>query len=371
MSQITQTRPEIVHVTSYYPPHLGGMEKGTALRAERFVDRGYVVSVYTSNIGYSRKNIYKGGVQVNYLKSIEIAHTPIMFTLFFRLLALPRHSLIHLHVAQAFSSEVVYLISRLKGVPYVAHIHLDVDPSGPLGFLLETYKKLFLARVLKSAAKILCQTELQKRLIASRYALPLESIVVIPNGVAEEYFVGKRTSENAVPHLLFVGRLGVQKNLPLLIEAVSQMQTNVILDIVGEGELKESIEALIQKYKLPNVHLHGKKIGKELLEFYKSADIFVLPSLKEGLSNSMLEALAAGLPVVASNLPEIRDVLGESGVLIQEPTPTNYARTLDVLLSDKQAIQNLSILSIQKARCYEWKDVLDATEDLYKEVYMG
>jgi glycosyltransferase involved in cell wall biosynthesis len=374
MSKLTPTKPTIIHVTSYYPPHLdglGGQEKGTALRAERFVDRGYTVSVYTSDIGYSPKAASNTKVQVHYLKSIELAHTPIMFTLFFRLLALPRHSLIHLHVAQAFTPEIVYLISKLKGIPYIAHIHLDVDPSGPLGFLLETYKKLFLKRVLKSAAKILCISDANKRLIASKYALPLEPIVMIPNGVAEEYFVGKRTSQNPVPHLLFVGRLSVQKNLPLLIEAVSQMQTSVFLDIVGEGELRENLEALIQKYKLQNVKLHGQKTGSELIEFYKSADIFVLPSFKEaGLPNSVLEALAAGLPIVASDLPEIRDSLDECAVLIQDATATNYARTLDALLSNKQAIQNMSILSVQKARSRSWKNVLDATEDLYKETWI-
>ncbi len=367
MASITQTRPAIVHVTPYYPPHLGGMEKGTALRAERFVDRGYTVSVYTSDMGYSRKAVSNSKVQVHYLKSIKFAHTPIIFTLFFRLLALPRHALIHLHVAEAFSPEIAYYISRLKGIPYIAHIHLDVDPSGPLGFLVGPYKKLFLKRILKSAAKIICQTESQKSVIASKYALPLESIAVIPNGVAEEYFVGQRTSQNPVPHLLFVGRLAAQKNLSLLIEAIAQMQTSVFLDVVGEGELRKNIEALIQKRNLHNVRLHGQKTARELLDFYKSADIFVLPSLKEGLSNAMLEALAAGLPVVASDLPEIREIIGECGVLIQDPTATNYARTLDALLSNKQALQNLSILSVQKARSYTWDSVLDATEDVYRE----
>ena len=81
----------------------------------------------------------------------------------------------------------------------------------PFGFLLEPYKKLFLKRVLQSAAKIICQTDQQKKLIAAKYALPLEAIVVIPNGVAEEYFVGKRKSENPIPHLLFVGRLELRK----------------------------------------------------------------------------------------------------------------------------------------------------------------
>src|SRR5207237_269601 len=67
MSKKAQTRPTIIHVTSYYPPHLGGMEKGTALRAERFVDRGYTVSVYTSDIGYSRKVVSNAKARVHYL----------------------------------------------------------------------------------------------------------------------------------------------------------------------------------------------------------------------------------------------------------------------------------------------------------------
>src|SRR5579859_4692190 len=215
MSQITGTKPAIIQVISYYPPHLGGMENVAALIAEGFVEKGYAVSVYTSDIGYSRDAVPHSKSQVHYLKSIELAHTPIMFTLFFRFLALPHRSLIHIHVAQAFSPEMVYLISKLRRIPYITHIHMDVDPSGRLGFLLATYKKLFLKRVLKSAAKIICLSEPQKKLIATKYALPLESIVVIPNGVAETYFVGKKTSENTVPHLLFVGRLAAQKN-PLL-----------------------------------------------------------------------------------------------------------------------------------------------------------
>ena len=62
MSKISQTEPTIIHVTSYYPPHLGGMEKGAALRAEGFVDRGYTVSVYTSDIGYSRHAVLNAKV---------------------------------------------------------------------------------------------------------------------------------------------------------------------------------------------------------------------------------------------------------------------------------------------------------------------
>ena len=342
MSKISLLKPEIVQVIAYYPPHLGGMENCAAQIAEGFADKGYVVSVYTSNIGYLHNAIPTSKVRVHYLKSIEFAHTPIILSLFFRLLALPHHSLIHIHVSQAFSPEIVYMISKLRRIPYIAHIHLDVDPSGPFGFLLGTYKRVFLKRVLRSAAKIICLSEPQKKLIAAKYTLPMESIVVIPNGVAEKYFIERNVGEKVVLHLLFVGRLSPQKNLSLLVNAVAQMQTNVCVDIVGEGEERENIEALIKKCGLQNVELHGKKTGEELLDLYRSADIFVLPSLKEGISLAMLEALAAGLPIVASDAPEIRPILSECGVLIQDPTATNYARVLDELASNKDMLSNLS-----------------------------
>ena len=359
--------PTIVQVTSYYPPHLGGMENVAAQITEGLTAKGYAVAVYTSDRGYSSNTVNSSKSPVHYLKSIEFAHTPIMFSLFFRLLALPRHALIHLHVSQAFSPEIVYLVSRLRGIAYIAHIHLDVDASGPFGFLLAPYKKIFLKRVLKSAAKVICLSEPQRQLIARQYALPLESIVVIPNGVAQEYFVGARTHQNPVPRLLFVGRLAAQKNLALLIETCAQMQVQAFLDIVGEGEERAKIEALIQQYRLQNVKLHGRKTGQELIELYRSADMFVLPSLKEGVSLSMLEAMAAGLPVVASDAPEIRHILGECGVLIQEPTATNYASALDATLSNKDIMRKLSMLSTQKARAYSWRKLLDALEEVYKE----
>ncbi len=370
MAKITLS-PTIVQVVSYYPPHLGGMENCAAHIAEGLVDKGYAVLVYTSDRGHVQSAVNNSKSQVHYLKSIEFAHTPIIFSLFFRLLALPRHSLIHLHVAQAFSPEIVYLISKVRRIPYIAHVHMDVDPSGPYGFLLEFYKKLFLKWVLKSAAKIICLSDANKKFIAAKYGLPLESIVVISNGVAETYFVGKKMSSQTIPHILFVGRLVPQKNLALLIEAVAQMQTSVFLDIVGEGELRKNIEALIQKHQLKNIQLHGKKTGKELLELYQSADIFVLPSLKEGISLSMLEALAAGLPVIASDSPEIRPILGECGILIQDPTAKNYAKALDAVLSDEDTMRKLGTLSIQKARSYSWENVLNSIEDVYKQVALS
>jgi glycosyltransferase involved in cell wall biosynthesis len=368
MSTVNACKPNIIQIISYYPPHLGGMENCAAQIAEGLVDKGYPVEVYTSDAGCSQIALPASKAHVHYLKCVEFAHTPVIFTLFFKLLSIPRFSVMHLHVSQAYSPEIVYLISKLKKIPFIAHIHLDVDASGPFGFLLKPYKKVFLKRVLQSASKIICLSEPQKKLIADKYALPLHAITVIPNGVGEIYFTHKTVQENTVPHLLFVGRLAPQKNLPLLLEAIAQMKEKVHLDIVGEGEDRSNIEALIIKQRLQNVILHGKKTGQELIDLYKSADIFVLPSFKEGISLSMLEALAAGLPVVASDSPEIREILAGCGLLIKDPTAANYAKALDAIVSNKSSVQKLSALSVQKARSYSWLKVLDSIEGVYQEV---
>ncbi|HYT42977.1 MAG TPA: hypothetical protein VEP90_11590, partial [Methylomirabilota bacterium] len=68
MPKITLTTPTIIQVTSYYPPHLGGMENVVAQIAEGFVDKGYAVSVYTSDIGYSRNAVPNSKAEVHYLK---------------------------------------------------------------------------------------------------------------------------------------------------------------------------------------------------------------------------------------------------------------------------------------------------------------
>jgi glycosyltransferase involved in cell wall biosynthesis len=72
--------------------------------------------------------------------------------------------------------------------------------------------------------------------------------------------------------------------------------------------------------------------------------------------------------VVASDTPEVGENLGECGVLIQDPAATNYARVLDALLSDKDALRKLSNVSVQTARSYSWETTLDSIEDVYKEI---
>lgn len=204
-----------------------------------------------------------------YLSAFEIAHTPIFPKLLSCLISIPKESIIHLHISQAFSPELVYLVSKIRRIPYVAHFHLDVDASGTFGFLLKPYKKVFLSRILKNADKIIALTAEQKEEISKKYKINRSRIVVIPNGVGEEFFIKRSRNVHKIPHLLFVGRLASQKNLLFMVDAVSKMNERVVLDIVGDGEDREKIKNEIKNKKLKNIFLHGKKTGKDLINYYK------------------------------------------------------------------------------------------------------
>jgi len=360
---------KIIQVSSYYPPHLGGGDNVVRAISEQLAKNGHEVEVFTSNID---SNISKlkpiNNLKLNYLNSFEIAHSSIIYSLFSSLIKISKEAIIHVHVGHIFVPEVVYLISKIRNMPYVAHFHIDVDPSGPLGFLLKPYKNIFLSRVLKASSQVVCLTEDQSKFLISEYKINPKKIKVIPNGVGDEYFIKKNNNLNKIPHLLFVGRLADQKNIPFLIESLSYMKEKAHLDIVGDGEKREQIEAVITNFKLTNVTMYGHKSGDALLNLYKNADIALFASKNEGMSLSMLEAMAAGLPIVGNDTKSISDLIKDCGITVSKPTPEKFANAIDSLICNKEKLKILSNRAKEKAKEYTWRNVVNKLEIVYKEI---
>ena len=359
---------KIAQVVSYYPPHLGGMQNVAREISERLAIKGHQVEVFTSDIGCKKGKLRSTkNLKIHYLKSWEFAHTPIILSLFFKLLKMSKESIMHVHIAQAFVPEVVYLVSKIKKIPYIAHVHGDSKPSGKFGFLLPLYKKLFIKKILSKAEKVICLSKDYKQFINKKYGINESKIIVIPNGVSEKFFINKAKKLNKIPNLLFVGRLSVEKNIPKLIEATSLLKNKVILHIVGEGEKKEELKKLILDKRIKNIILHGKKTGKELIDFYKHADIFLLASSCEGLPLTLLEAMASGTPIIASNIRGIREIIGNVGILVSPPTSENFTREIDKLIENKKIREKLAEKGRKKAKNYDWNKIVEKFENVYRE----
>ena len=145
---------------------------------------------------------------------------------------------------------------------------------------------------------------------------------VLPNHVDIDRFKPKRGEAGSANRLLFVGRLMPQKNVHALLEAVAPLK-EFSLSIVGTGLEREALEERCQRGDLAGrVRLLGPVPNEAVTALMQEASIFVLPSLYEGLPKVLLEAMACGLPVVASRVKGIREVVddGRTGLLVR-PEP--------------------------------------------------
>lgn len=174
--------------------------------------------------------------------------------------------------------------------------------------------------------------------------LPQSRLVIIPNGVDIDRFAplregeGRRSLPTHTPQVIFVGRLVKEKGLPVLLHSwsiVVQQMKDANLHIVGGGPLEDELKRQAQSLGIASsVCFHGYQQG--VLPFLQSAHVFVLSSYVEGLSNTLLEAMAVGLPVVATRISGSEDIVteGENGLLVPPGDAHALALAISQVLAD-------------------------------------
>jgi glycosyltransferase involved in cell wall biosynthesis len=362
-------KKNIVQLVAYYPPHTGGMEIVAEEVSKELAKKNYCVRVITSNIGVNKANSENTpNLVVERLNSIEQAHTPIMWSLPLKLFFLPKKSIFHVHISQIGLPEVALIVAKIRGFKYVAHFHLDVGPSGKFGFLFLLYKKYILGIVLRNSDSVIVFSEMQKKLVHDKYYVLNNHISIIPNGVAEDFFYTKvRSLPKRKLNLLYVGRLATQKKVERLVEAMPLLKSPAQLTIVGDGEDMEKLIKISIKLKLKNITFTGRKNGTELREYYKNADAFVISSDREGMPLVVLEAMAAGLPIVASNVIGLNELVDGTGILVNNPSPKTFAESIDKLWQNPLQLRKLSDKSLKKAGEYSWSHVVTKIERIYED----
>ncbi len=373
IKSVLSHKPNIVQLSAYYPPHLGGVEVVTQEISNELANRGNRVQVITSNIGskHNDSQFQDTNLIVDKLGSFEFAHTPFMPKLFWRLCKVNKPAIFHLHLSQIFLPEVMWTVAKFRKIPYVIHFHLDVDPSGPLGFLFVLYKKLFWPVLMRGASHVIALSPEQVKMVRERYGLDENKVSYIPNGVSNKFLkIGERSRTYHKPlRLFYLGRLDKQKHFDRMIEALALIKSNVRLDIVGDGEERAKLENLAEQLKLTNVTFHGPKTGDDRLQYYKQADVFVLPSDKEGMPLVMFEAMASGLPVIGSDVQGIREHLKNVGILVPNPSPATFAQAIDKFYDDREKLYpQLSKASKEKAAQYSWPLLTNRIEALYRKI---
>lgn len=269
-----------------------------------------------------------------------------------------KFDLVHLH--NPWVPTLCWFVLIHASVPTVATLHTTSERVSLKEALLvePLLKPIVLPLLARLSGRIAVSKAAQSW--AQRYLH--KKFVILPNGVDT-----KRFSPKAIPlarfkdgkiNLLFVGRLEERKGIMFLLRAYLRLRSreSLRLLIVGDGPLKKEAKQLVSTHKLPNVCFLGRVSAKELPSCYATADIFCSPATHgESFGIVLLEAMASGLPIVASKIPGYQEVLtSKEGVLVPPKNPQKLAKALNSLIKNKPLRRRLGKAGLLKAKKYDW-----------------
>lgn len=192
---------------------------------------------------------------------------------------------------------------------------------------------------------------------------------LVPWGVDYQMFSGRRIP-NSIYTIVFVGQIRPYKGLDVLFKAVRGM--NVIVRVVGDGSYRPFYENYAKRLGLRNVRFYGVVSDSELRQILLSSDVLVLPSVnrREAFGLVTLEAAAAGCAVIASDLPGVRDVVKDFGILVKPKDVEGFRKALE-LLNDKEIRDRYVLKGFNAVKRYNWTDVAREYAKIYSYVLEG
>jgi starch synthase len=295
------------------------------------------------------------------------------------------YDIVHIHNAVPLWGLLsVTLRCRIANVPYIITTHgISKLPELPDNANLSrlqslVFKQLYLRpylNTLANAAHLFALSEVDKQRL-SEY-VPGQSVSVVPNGVSINE-TNERTHAAVVeelqlnrgkPILLFVGKIMGSKGVTDLLDAYEQLDTDCTLVVVGPPKDDDLVERL-NGYAQAEVRYLGYTEQDRLDALFKLADLFVFPTRADVFPLVTLEAMAAGTPVVTTNvggLPE--QISEESGILVEPEDSEAITRAVEEFLQDEERLQNASDAALRRVReNFSWETVAKETATTYIDI---
>lgn len=172
--------------------------------------------------------------------------------------------------------------------------------------------------------------------------------------------------------VISVSRLVEKNGLADLIRAIPLVKNRIRLEIVGSGPLKNKLKALAEQLGIEGrVIFQGEVAHNEVLDILKNVDVFVRPSLSEGLGTAFIEAMAAGLPVIGTPVGGITDLItnDETGVLCTPGDVQGIADAIDKILDDQSFAKKISCAGQKFVNNLEWGNIASKYGNIYREYF--
>jgi glycosyltransferase involved in cell wall biosynthesis len=258
------------------------------------------------------------------------------------------------------------------------------DPKSSKSMLGKPYFFTLLREIEKKAAAVITVSDFTKRdLLTVCPKLKEENVTVIyeaPSTIFRKIdnanvLAGIRAKRSLhKPFVLYVGSLKRHKNLPMLIRAMERVRTEKVIPhelvLVGRHDPKNTeLVDLLARHAF--VRYLGELPDDELVGLYNLSDLFVLPSLREGFGLPLVEAMACGAPVIASDCSSIPEILGGAGILFDPERVDALAEVLYNVLTDNELRKKMSQSGFERARQFSWDKTATQTLRVYDRVLNG
>lgn len=253
----------------------------------------------------------------------------------------------------------------LTKLPTLATIH-DVIPFHflPLYRPEYWYTTMMTRRAARKSAIVLTVSEASKQALVETLRCPPEKIVVTPNGIDEIFFRPGPRTESYGRYVLYAGNDFPHKNVQGVLAAFELLRKNdPELRLVITGAKFRSLHGR------EGVQFTGFVTIEDLAALYRGAQVVLLPSFEEGFGLPALEAMAAGTPVVVSNIPALLEVTGEAALHADPHSAESIAAAVERILRDDALRAELRRRGPEQARRFTWRRCAELTRRAYEAVY--
>ena len=383
-----EPRRKILMFNHEFPPIGGGGGWVSYFLGKHFAAAGHDVHLITSQFQDCPAREEVAGFQVHRVHALRknpnvcAVHEMLTYTV--------SSSLYGLKFAKQFKPDIVqvffgipaggggYVLQKFRKVPYVVFLGgRDVPRPNPdpsyYRWLYLLLKPMIRGIWGNAARNVACSDDLRE---LARETDADVKIDVIPDGVDLETFAP--TPREATPktvRVLTIGRLIPRKGFQFLIRALPQIVESAIhnfeIEIVGDGPYRGELMKIAEDLGVASyIHFAGAVPYLELPQRYRNADIFILPSLAEGMPLVVLEAMGTGLPIVASRFQGIDELVadGTNGALFDTGDVAGLARCLLKLINAGEQRIQMGKASIERVKPYDWKHIAEAYLTLYGDI---
>jgi len=374
-----------------FPPIGGGGGWVSYYLGKHFADIGHDVHLITSQFRDCAKREQVDGINIHRVPTLRknpnvcAVHEMLTYTI--------SSSIYGLKFAKQFKPDIVqvffgipagggaFLLKKFRDVPYVVFLggrdvpRPDPDPHY-YRWLYMLLNPIIRAIWDNAAAVVSCSDGLRDLARATDADVKID---IIPDGFDPDSFEPIQRDPNPdVIRCLAIGRLIPRKGFQLLIRALPQIIDKVNnqfeIEIVGDGPYEETLVELAEELGVNTyINFAGSVKYPDLPQKYRGADIFILPSLAEGMPLVVLEAMGTGLPIIASRVEGIDELVEDdlNGALFDPGDVDGLADCIIKLINDGKAridMGNASVEKLKRNERYNWKNIADAYLSLYEDI---